>query len=155
MVSMTDIEAGMAGLKTAFDIARGIRDIADAAERNSKIVDLQRSIMDAQAGAIQAQQLHTEDVKRIAELEAEIAHLRTWEGEKQRYVLYSPQAGATVYALKPGMEAGEPPHWLCANCYQQSKKSILQGKSTQSRTATWECPNCTSVVTTWPENHPK
>jgi hypothetical protein len=31
-----------------------------------------------------------------------------------------------LYALKEGMEQGEPPHQLCTECYSRGKKSLLQ-----------------------------
>jgi hypothetical protein len=149
MISGSEISAGISSLRLAYDIARGMKDVADATERNGKILELQGAIMDAQAGAIQAQQAHSADVQRIRDLEAEIAGLKAWDGEKQRYVLQSVGNGAFVYALKAGMENGEPPHWLCTNCYTRREKSFLQRTDTAGARPverTWACPVCKGKV---------
>ena len=40
--------AGLSAIKTAFDIARGLKDINDATIRNSAIIELQEKILAAQ-----------------------------------------------------------------------------------------------------------
>ena len=49
-----------------------------------------------------------------------------WAAEQERYTLHAVDSGAFAYALKPGVEATEPPHWLCPQCFHQQRKSILQ-----------------------------
>ena len=34
--------------------------------------------------------------------------------------------GNFAYALKNAMTASDPPHHICATCYEQGKKSVLQ-----------------------------
>ena len=56
-----------------------------------------------------------------------IAGFETWDAEKQRYELKPiGTQGVFAYSLKPEHENGEPPHWICPDCYQDRKKSILQ-----------------------------
>jgi hypothetical protein len=149
-----EISAGLTSLKTALDIAKALWTINDAAERNSKIIDLQRAIGDAQLSAINAREAHAAQIDRIRELEQEIARLKAWEGEKQRYEMKVPQAGVTVYALKPSMADGEPSHWLCANCYQQGKKRILQGRGDGMFSISWGCPDCKATLIAEPGTMP-
>ena len=56
----------------------------------------------------------------------------TWEAERARYSLFQPSAGAFVYRLNPSSAANDPAHWLCAACYNERKKSILQRESEDS-----------------------
>jgi len=49
-----EVFAGLGALKTAFDIAKGLKDIDDAARRNAAVIELQEKILaarEAQSGA--------------------------------------------------------------------------------------------------------
>ena len=66
---------------------------------------------------------------------------------RQRYQLQRFYPGSFAYALKPEMAAGEPPHYLCANCYQQTKKSLLQDTGKRyARYRTHHCASCKNEV---------
>jgi len=115
----SELIAGLGLFKTAFDIAKGLKDINDATIRNGAIIDLQEMILsarDQQAAALE----------RISELEKELARFENWETEKQRYELADVGRGAVAYRLKPAMTNGEPPHSICANCYERAEKRHLQ-----------------------------
>jgi hypothetical protein len=72
-------------------------------------------------------------VQRIRDLEQEIARIKAWEAEKQRYQLIAPWPGCFVYALKETSKGTEPPHWICEHCYQDGRKSILQNSEKHNR----------------------
>jgi len=150
MITPGEITAGIASLRLAFDITKGLRDVANAADRNTKIVELQAAIMDAQAGAIEAQQAHSADVKRIGDLEAEVARLKAWEGEKQKYELKGLGGGAVAYMLKAEERGAEPPHWLCQPCYEKGQKRMLQPQDmvVVGRGHNFSCPECHSAFQT-------
>ena len=49
--------------------------------------------------------------------------------------------------LQAGMENGEPPHRICANCYQNGKKAILQTASHLERGyRVYSCPSCKTGI---------
>lgn len=81
--------AGLGLFKTMFDMAKGLKDINDAAIRNGAIVELLEKITSAQ---MQQSAL----LERIGELEKEIARFEAWEAEKQRYELKSLPPGVFV-----------------------------------------------------------
>jgi hypothetical protein len=62
------------------DIAKGLKDINDATVRNAAVIELQEKILAAQAE-------QTALVVRVGELEKEVADLKAWDAEKQRYEL--------------------------------------------------------------------
>ena len=109
--------AGLSALKTAFDIAKGLKDIDDATRRNAAVIELQKELLTAQA-------TQSDLTERIRELEEKVRSFETWEAEKQRYKLEKFGAGF-AYVLKPEMQGTEPPHQICANCYARGKKSFL------------------------------
>jgi hypothetical protein len=61
-------------------------------------------------------------VEEVADLKKKIADFETWNTQKQRYSLYQPWVGASVYALKESASGGEPAHWICADCYEKGKR---------------------------------
>jgi hypothetical protein len=137
---VAEVYAGLSAFKAMFDMAKGLKDINDAAIRNGAVIELQEQIL-------AAQEQQSTLIDRIHTLEEEVAHLKAWDGEKKRYELkdvYS--GGAIVYSLKPEERDGEPPHWLCTNCYQQHQKSILQRAEHSGATWAFRCPRCHSAV---------
>ena len=77
---VAEVYAGLAAFKSAFDLAKGLKDINDAAIRNAAIIELQGKILAAQHD-------QSKLVQHLRELEQEIASLKDWEAEKKRYAL--------------------------------------------------------------------
>jgi Zn finger protein HypA/HybF involved in hydrogenase expression len=128
--------AGLSALKTAFDIAKGLKDIDNAARRNAAVIELQEKILSAQ-------QTQSTLAEHVGELEKEVARLKAWDAEKQRYELKDVSPDVFAYTPKAGMENGEPFHMLCANCYQRGEKSILQAtQELRMRRRVHNCPHC-------------
>jgi hypothetical protein len=117
---VAEVLAGVSALKNALDIAKAIKGMSDAAAINAAVIELQDQIL-----AAQTNQLELLDQRRA--LEGKLIGLETWNAEKQRYELKTLRDGAPVfaYALKDVMAAGEPPHFICPDCYQRAVKSIL------------------------------
>jgi hypothetical protein len=139
---LAEIVSGLSGIKTALDILKGLKKSGASSGILAEIADLQSALIEVQQGIMAANQTHAADVERIRDLEEEVARLKAWDGEKGRYELKAVYAGATVYARKPDNTEAEPPHWLCANCYQDRKKSFLQVTRRVGGEHLWECPNC-------------
>jgi hypothetical protein len=133
---VAEVFAGLGALKTAFDIAKGLKDIDDAARRNAAVIELQERILSAQ-------QSQSALVERVHDLEKKVAGFEQWEAEKKRYALTDFGGGTFAYALKPDAANGEPPHRICPACYEKQEKAILQFKF---RTATsrdkYQCSGC-------------
>ncbi|ETD85757.1 hypothetical protein ACTTAF_06340 [Rhodobacter capsulatus] len=62
----------------------------------------------------------------IRDLEQEQRRVEKFEADAVRYALTKTEQGALVYELKPEHAQTEPPHCICATCYQKQVKSILQ-----------------------------
>src|SRR5258708_7911008 len=77
---VAEVFAGFGALKTAFDIAKGLKDIDDAARRNAAIIELQEKILSAE-------QSQSALIERVHDLEKEVAGFEQWEAEKKRYAL--------------------------------------------------------------------
>lgn len=125
---LAELTAGYQATKATLDIAKGIQALKTEAEINSAVIDIQRLTIEAQQNLMQAQASHTSLVGRVAQLEEEIANLKDWSAERECYQLVDVYRGAFAFMPKPGMERGQPAHWLCTNCFDQGRKSYMQFK---------------------------
>jgi len=110
-----EIMGGISGLKAAFDIARGLKDIDDTTRRNAAVIELQEKILGAQ-------QAQSALVERVGELEKQVADFEKWETEKEKYDLQEVYPQNFAYAIKESARAGAPAHLICTTCYENRKK---------------------------------
>jgi len=139
-----EVFAGISAFSEMLGIAKSLRDMDDAVKRNAAVYDLWEKIT-----ATQAQ--YTAAIEQVSELKEKLRRFETWETEKQRYELQDVDRGFFAYVLKPGMEADEPPHALCATCYQRGFKSFFQSSGHVTiHEHYWFCPSCnTKVKSQW------
>lgn len=137
---MIDIPMALASLKTALDIAKGVKDLNDATSRQRASIELMEKIVTAQGA-------QSELIQEVRELETEVTRLKDWSADKARYELKDIGLGSIAYSVKAGMDNGEPPHSICANCYGKNKKSFLQRRQhVVGRAITMDCHECGSVL---------
>ncbi len=157
MVGITEISAGLNSLKAAKDIVKALHAIQAGADLNEIKISLQGHILEAQEGLFAAQEAQSASARRIADLEQEIVRLKDWSAERERYHLVNVCRGSFAYMPKPGMEKGQPAHWLCTNCFDHGKKSYLSFKGQdKSRSggngdeSTYGCDTCKgSIKVNW------
>lgn len=137
---VAEVFAGLSALKSAFDIAKGLKDIDDATRRNAAVIELQEKIL-------AAQQAQSTLVKTVGDLEAEVASLKNWEADKARYQLAELAPGIVVLAIKELMRNGEPFHRICANCASNGKKSYLQQHIRGTSVDRYKCNSCGEDLT--------
>jgi hypothetical protein len=137
------------GLASAAKILQALKELVGGDAR-AQVTALYDVILSAQTSALEANIKQSAMIDRIRDLEEEICRMKAWEAEKQRYKLVSPVRGAFVFALKKDVSNGEPPHYLCANCFKQGKPSILNDLpgSKDDHWHYWTCPNCKSRART-------
>jgi hypothetical protein len=128
---------GASALKTAFDMAKALKDISDATIRNAAVIELQEKILSAQEAQFAL-------VKRVDELEKQVAAFETKSGQMQRYQLKDFGAGTFAYELKESEARGEPIHRACAACYQQGHISVLQFNHRSYGQDWFNCLKCKS-----------
>ena len=136
------IDAIMLPLKAAGDVAKGLVDIRDTVKFKDAVIKLQTQILSAQQGALRAQARETQMAEELRSLKAHVAEIEAWSAQKERYVLKELRPGVLVYALKPGMEGGEPPHQICQTCYQRGKRSILHADEQHNEVYRLTCHEC-------------
>lgn len=80
----------------------------------------------------------------IEDLKREAVRKENWESELKRYALHEAAQGLVVYGLKQSVSNGDPPHYLCANCFNDGKKTVLyySTKTGSTRAETLNCKVC-------------
>jgi len=142
------IQGAMGSLKLAFDITKKFLEMKSIAEVQGLVIDLRREIISAQESALAAQSDHAAMAEKIRTLKEEIVRMETWAEQKQKYALVQIAAGAIAFALKEECKGAEPPHWICANCYEDGRKSILNQRLPRNCPINYYCPRCKNEVQT-------
>jgi hypothetical protein len=134
-----ELIAGIGIFKSLYDSAKALKDINDATVRNGAVIELQEKILTAQ-------EAQSSLIDRIRYLEEKIRDFETWESEKKRYELKSIGPSVFAYMLKPAMRGGEPPHWICTNCFSKRQTSIIQWGMMKGLGMRNLCPSCETVI---------
>lgn len=135
------------GIKAATDITQSMLTLKTDAAVTTKVVELNGVLLGLQGQLNSAHAEHTTLTSRIRDLESEVTQFKNWEEEKERYQLHQFQTGTLAYRIKPAMQGSEPAHDLCANCYQNGVKSILQACEDGWYKAL-KCHRCDSLIRT-------
>jgi len=118
MVDPGSAIGALGAVKTAFDLTKAFVDVRDT----TKVQAIRFELMGL---LLEAQEAQAALVAEKRDLEERVRELEAWDGEKKRYELKDMGQGCFAYALKEDAAGAEPPHALCAGCYNQGRKSIL------------------------------
>lgn len=121
-----EIAIGITGLRAALDLTKAMIGLRDAEAFRAKSIELQGIILETMDEAIKAREAHSAQIDRIGQLEKEVARLKAWDGEKEKYQLKRVGISGLVRMLKPDERGSEDPHWLCPNCFEHGEKSYFQ-----------------------------
>ncbi len=126
---ITEIVAAAKSAKTAFDIAKGLKNTIDDVKLKEQISPLLDTIIDLQSYIFSINSDYQSVLDENNKLRQEIVDIKNWDNEKEKYKLFEPGNGVYVYAPKESQKSGEPEYYLCANCFQnENRKSVLQRK---------------------------
>ena len=123
------------------------KDIVELLKKGSTI-EAQEQIMSLREGALELQEENQELKEKIRNLEIKLQNIEDWKAEKARYTLVNPWRGpAQVYALKESESNGELPHFICTNCFQSARKTILTPIE-GTGDVMFKCPHCKASIST-------
>lgn len=138
-----EVFAGIGAFKAMMEMARALKDMDNAVSRAEVVISLQEKILAGQTA-------YSDLLQRKDDLEKEVVRMKNWEAEKARYELVALHDGALAYAVKEAMRGAEPAHYICPTCYQQDKKSILQGTTWHLGEHSLHCHVCEAkIVHSW------
>lgn len=148
-MDLTAIQAAISSLKAAINITRSILEMKNMADVQSKVIELQSALLEAQNCALSAITAQFELQEKIRALEAQLKEKEDWEAQKVRYQLVNPWRGpAQIYVLKRAASNGEGPHFICANCFHNGKRVILNPIKNREGFVQIVCPSCKAVMDT-------
>jgi hypothetical protein len=143
MVDVSAIAGTVSALKGAMDITKAMIGLHDAQAVQSKVIELNAQILEAQSNAFTANDERSALIERVRVLENEITALKAWDAEKGQYEFAEVSQGVFAYTPKPG--CAKTFHMLCANCYDHGEKSVLQAtQELRMRRRVHKCPRCRS-----------
>ena len=131
-------------LGTLLKAANGL---ANYNEIVAKVSEVNAKLMGANGVALAAQEKQSALVARVQELEREVTRLKDWKAEAETYEVREVASG--VFAYLPRGHAGkfQPAHKLCANCFNQGTKSLLQQQRVEvERQLSLVCHKCKANV---------
>jgi hypothetical protein len=151
-IDIGSIAAVTTSLQTLTDMTKAFIGVRDAVITQDKVLQLQQAIMSAHSAALSAQTEQYTLLECVRELEKQISDIEAWDEEKVRYELKEVSSGAYAYVPRQDEASREPFHWLCATCFQDRAKSVLQyaGPAQRGRESHFRCGRCKTVIlATW------
>jgi len=140
MMASQSVQALGTLLKAANGLANYNEIVAKVSEVNSKL-------MAANAVALAAQEKQLSLTAKIQTLENELSKLKDWSVEAGHYEVREIATGVFVY-LEKGQTASFPSaQKFCANCFNQSTKSLLQQQHVEiGRQLSLVCHRCKANI---------
>lgn len=150
MADLAAIAGGFSALKHATELVKSLIDIRDRQllrDRSSEILDklyeARMRMIDTQTAYTSMQTAYAEAVERIRGLEEQLRQCVETNHHLEQYEMQDIGHGTLAYVPKPASDAAAYPHALCANCYGQRRKSVLQATGeVVLRQAIAVCPAC-------------
>ena len=148
MVDPTAVAALVTGSKNLFDLSKAALDVAGSIKAQAKVIELQSQILSIQHSALSASETQAALLKRIDELETEIARLKQWDANKGDYRFEDVGTGAFVYSPKSEPTDTKPNEWLCVHCFEDGQRGVLQfqGQSKDHQENVFACPRCKGKI---------
>ena len=148
MDSADDLVSALSAIKRAGELTKGLTQAASLEEVRSQAFALQQQILSGQELLLAAMQQQAERQDRTHKLEEKLGQVSEWSATKAKYRLKNVGLGAFIYAPETGQTPGEPEHWLCARCFDNHQRSVLQykGRAPYKQEHLYGCPSCNSMI---------
>jgi len=143
-----DPTALISSIKTAIDITKIIGDTVKDNFLKSKTRELTQSIIDAQSHILTMQAEHQKMLQSNHEIAQKLIELESWEKEKAKYKLIEISKRVVVYAFDSSQDPTIPSHYICKNCYNDKKASILDPVYIHNEGSRYSCPRCKTEFST-------
>lgn len=130
------------GIKTTIDNVQKLKSSYDAATIMEAQSDILEQLFAIRMDALTLQEHHLAIIHEKEELIKKLMQFEQWEKTKTKYELKEIRTGRFAYAPKESQQSEEPCHWLCTQCWEDGKKSILQETQSDYNTIDYVCPRC-------------
>src|SRR5450432_1919454 len=123
---ISEIAATLSALKTAKDFTKAVMDSKVSTALREQAVEFQFAIIETQTAIIGIQSQYQLLLQEKDALKKQLIDIEQWNVDAADYELSEIHTGVFAYVFKPNEGSTTPPHWLCAKCYQNKEKSIIQ-----------------------------
>jgi hypothetical protein len=141
-----DIPTALASIKVASELAALVLARRTDAAVKEKAIELQSSIISLQNELLSLQTGYQNALTEKEHLKQELMHMKNWEAEAQKYHLVNFGTGTFAWAIKEDQRGTQPPHHLCAHCYDRREKSILQRGGFGEQGWVYHCSSCSTRI---------
>lgn len=139
---IAEVAAVIASINGVREIASRLKESAEKSKLLAAIQQTQGQLIDLQSVIMNTKQELATTQDRARAAEQKCVDLEKWGVEAEQYELNEVAPGVFAYTSKPSMEGSDPPHHLCANCFIDHRKSILQLESSRMYIPALVCPRC-------------
>jgi hypothetical protein len=141
-----DLTTALASIKTMSELtALVMKSKVDEAVKQ-KAIELQSQILALQSTIFGIQSKNQELLDEKSQLEQKLVKMKNWKAQAQKYTLIEIASGVFAYAIKESEQGSQPMHWICAHCYENQQKSILQRGKAEYTGTIYSCPNCKTEI---------
>ena len=129
-------------IKSVSDILKTLINIRDTNMINGVVAEANSLLIAAQSEVLEVQAQNSALIDSKRELEEKITDFEKWETEKSHYHLEQTTGGSLIYTVNNEfISTNEPPHHICANCYNKRIKSFLHRTNVYG-VPYWHCDEC-------------
>ena len=146
MIAISEITATLSGIKKAIGVVKSLTSLDSHIALKSKTSELLSIIVDLHDRISSIQSQYDELLNTKNDLEKKLMEIEKWVEEKAKYKLTEISPGVFVFLSKEVDRSITPSHWLCAHCYENRQKSILQLHNHSAAGKTFKCPSCKNVI---------
>lgn len=140
----SEIVTALSGLKTMSDLTKLVLSAKVDSAVTEKATESQTAIISLQCAMLELQSQYQLLSVENEELKKQLIESERWETERQNYTLAEICVGVFVYSSNGNDTA--PSHWLCANCFQNKQKSLLQLDEKSIDGTSYLCPRCKTII---------
>lgn len=137
-----DFALFLQGFKGAIDIAKGLKSTYDQHTVSDAQAEFFEKLSDLYVRATSLYESHSTLTREKDELEKKLMEYEQWAQTERQYELKQVAPGKFVRSYKKSDKNTDPMHWLCPNCWEDKKKSILQGHPSLGDALEYICPRC-------------
>lgn len=128
-MDITTVNAGLTSFNTLRTLIQSLVGVRDENLIRDKIAQIKEELFVLYDRYTLLQAKHEALTTIERNLKEEIMSLKAWAIQKERYILTElrkPPYSVFAYTLKDSERNAEPFHHICATCFENGKKSILQ-----------------------------
>jgi hypothetical protein len=148
MLTGVEAVAAISAAKNLRDMVASLKETSEKRRLSAAVESTLNSIIEMQSKLIEANEALTLANKRATQAEEKCVEAENSKIDRERYAVTEVTPGFFAYSLKPGMEEGDPAHYLCAVCFAKNIKSFLQFENKGHLGDSLRCGSCQFSIRT-------